>query len=149
MGGSADVGGGRDVRAVNASQGDFPCERSCTSPVAKQGKRAKRARSGGEAAEKIGGFSGVSTQSRERPTGPLRATTITGLSRDRVIDVQRGQETHRSCLMNLWIARRNCQSGFFAKEFFHHDAVSCGFTRVYPGFQNRSSGKFLRWYHSS
>ena len=35
-------GGGRDVRAANASQGDFPCERSSTSPEDKQGKRAKR-----------------------------------------------------------------------------------------------------------
>ena len=43
MGGSADVGGGGGVRAANASQGDFPCERSSTSPEDKQGtKRAKR-----------------------------------------------------------------------------------------------------------
>ena len=85
MGESADVGGA-------ASQGDFPSERSCTSPVAKQGQRAKRARRGGEAAEKIGGFSGVSTQSRERSTGP-GGHHDTGLSRNRVIDVQRGRES--------------------------------------------------------
>ena len=36
-------GGGRDVQAANVSQGDFPCERSSTSPEdnCKQGKRAK------------------------------------------------------------------------------------------------------------
>ena len=57
-----------------------------------KGKRAKRGRGGGEATEKIGGFSETFV-AVSQSMGPLRATAITGLSRDRVIDVQRGRES--------------------------------------------------------
>ena len=110
----------------------------------KQGKRAKR--SGMSAAGKKFSAESVSTQSRE---WPVRAHTRTGDSRNRVGVSVGGQREVTVHVDQSFFARQTVSLRFFAKEFFHHDAVSYIFAREDPGIQNRNPGQFLSRYHSS